>query len=369
MQVKTFRPLFPDLSQIDDLATKVLEIKEDVSSPSGLPYYKKASQPGYIVYSIQSEELKGSGIVCLTNIQDYATGNILTHENTLEEKEIRQFNLISKRGSVIKPVLLTYPNIEWFDEFLETLKTEKNKLYNYFFEDRDQLHTFWMITEPEDVNKITNFFNQELLKVYIADGHHRFSTFSRYGNIKNSGIPPWLLSVYLPFNALKIYEFNRIFNPGVSIDKSGLLTKLKEFCFIEKLDYPIPPQFKYNFLILNKKKVWSCVWRPSILEKYKTDMITLDVSLINQIIFTGIFGVKDIRTDTRIGYTEGYKGWEGIHREVSKVKHQIGFYLFPVSFEDFQQVAEKDMVLPPKSTWFEPRIRNGLLIHEFEEND
>ena len=147
--------------------------------------------------------------------------------------------------------------------------------------------------------------------------------------------------------------------------ESQILDSISELCFWEKLDEFIPPKFKYNFIMHTGKSLYACVWKPSLLEKYKFEPLILDSSLLNAVLFRQIFDVKDARTDERIKYVEGYKGWEGFEKALHKGKHNIGFYLYPVAFDDFQKVSDLHLTLPPKSTWFEPRIRNGLVIHDF----
>lgn len=365
MHIKPFEASYPDLKNISDIEETVLQLKENFSPVAHSKFFKNIDKPAFFVYQIESPELRSTGVICLTNIRDYEDGHIFKHENTLEEKEKQQLEMFRKRRSIIKPALLTYPDHEWFNEYLENLKTKNKPLYEINFSDRKQNHKVWAFTKPKVLNEITHFFEHDILNTYIADGHHRFSTYAKYHKKRSMGIPPWIMTVYIPFSGLKIYEFNRIFTPLLNDSLSTIIQKLDHFCFTEKLKEAFPPKFKYHFLVTDNKQVFSCVWKPSVLHEYHSEKVVLDVSLLNKIIFREILSVESVRADTRIKYIEGYKGWDGMKKALEKYDKPLGFYLHPVSMEEFQKVSDEKLILPPKSTWFEPRIRNGLFIHDF----
>ena len=366
MHIKPFKAVYPNMQNIEDIYEFTENVRDNFPGMENDNMLLRSGSAHFILYNIDSNHLHSKGLICLTNIDDYRSGNILKHEKTLEEKELEQVKLISERQSMVKPVLLAYPAHEWFDEYLETLKTEENKTQDFFFEDKSEAHTFWKVDSTEDVNKILNFFEQELKRVYIADGHHRLSTFSRFGNEKDSKLGDYVLSVYISFSGLQIHPFNRVINLDKEFDKKQILKKLENYCFLEKLNNPFDPKFKYNFIFAIGDDIYSCVWRPSLLEKFKDEPLILDTALLNAVLFKDIFNVKDVRTDDRIKYVEGHRGWEGFNKSLKKSANNVGFYLYPIDFEDFQKVSDLGLTLPPKSTWFEPRIRNGLVIHDLK---
>ena len=364
MHIKTFLAVYPDTSVIDNIDDFTDNVRNSFQDEDMERKLKRSEVPHFVLYNIEGKALSSKGLICLTNIQDYRDGNILRHEKTLEEKELEQIKLISVRKSMVKPVLLAYPSHEVFDDYLETLKTDNNLVQHFHFDDKDEKHTFWTVSDPKSIEHITTFFENELKRVYIADGHHRLSTFSRYGNESGSEIGDYVLSVYIPFSGLQIHPFNRIINLSENWDWDLMMKKLKGYCFVEKIKKPFSPKFKFNFLMTSGSNIYSCVWKPSLLEKYKDEPLVLDTALINAVLFKDLFEMKDVRTDDRIKYVEGYKGWEGFYKSFKKAGNNVGFYLYPIDFEDFQKVSDLGLTLPPKSTWFEPRIRNGLVIHD-----
>lgn len=233
MQIKPFKPLYPDLEKISDLEVQILALKEDFGQVSRSGLFKKLKQDSFIIHTISSPEINCTGLICLTHIDEYIEGHILKHENTLEEKEQQQLTMFSTREAIIKPALLTYPNNERFDDYIETLKLEKVKILETYFKDRQQTHTMWAISNKDEIENINKFFKRELLHAYIADGHHRFSTYAKYSKSLDTAISPWILTIYIPFSGLKIFEFNRLFISDKKIKIAQLINQLDPYCFYE----------------------------------------------------------------------------------------------------------------------------------------
>jgi len=367
MHIKPFKAVFPNINNLKDIVLFTEKVRDDITMMGKSDFLKHSDQLQYILYSIKSPQVNSTGIICLTDIREYKEGNILKHEKTLEEKEIEQSKLITSRQSMVKPVLLTYPVHEAFEEFLEGLKNESNLIQQFYFEDKQEEHFFWRISKPEELKRIDTFFSEDLKRAYIADGHHRLATFARLeaSGTQDADKYRYILSVYIPFRGLNIHPFHRVISLTKKMKEDVLLKAVGELCFYEKIEKHFLPKFKYNFILHTGKSIYACVWKPSLLDKYKYEPLILDTSLLNAVLFRQIFEVHDARTDERIKYVEGFKGWEGFEKALSKGKNNIGFYLYPVAFEDFQKVSDLHLTLPPKSTWFEPRIRNGLVIHDF----
>ena len=365
MRIKPFKAVFPDNDKIGDILNYTETVRDNFPEMNQKHFLKSGDTMQLILYSITSETINATGIICLTDIRDYKEGSILKHEKTLEEKEIQQANLISERNSMVKPVLLTYPVFDHFSEYLETLKVDHNLIQQFYFEDKKENHRFWAINGEKEIQYIINFFGHDLMKVYVADGHHRLATFARLSDQDSSGKFDHILTVYFPFNSLRIHPFHRIISIDDNFQETEFLSAISEICFFEKIETFCEPRFKYNFILHTGVSIYSCVWKPSLIHKYRVEPLLLDSALLNAVLFREIFHVKDARTDERINYVEGHKGWEGFVKAFKKDKHKIGFFLYPVDFEDFQKVSDLHLTLPPKSTWFEPRIRNGLVIHEF----
>lgn len=366
MKIAPFIPFYPKASLHNDLEAFQKNVKEKFRAFYQQDIFDSFESGKFIVYRITSSVGNSLGLICLTHISEYEQGHILTHEETIEDKEINQLSLYKSRVAIVKPVLLTYPNHEWFDAYLEQYIADHQPFMHLDMENGEE-HEFWAVNALDDMYKISHFFDAEVLKAYIADGHHRLSTFSKYKNQGLESYKDYVLTAYFPFSALHIYEFNRIIELAQPPNELEILNQLDRFCFIEPVKRKMKPRFKFNFMLFIGHQTYSCVWRPTYLNKLKDEPILLDVDLLNNVIFKKLFKVKDIRSDERIKYIEGQKGLDGFIKTFQKSSNAVGFFLYPVQFNDFQTVSELGLKLPPKSTWFEPRMRNGLMVYTSTE--
>ncbi|NUO01871.1 MAG: DUF1015 domain-containing protein, partial [Saprospiraceae bacterium] len=230
-------------------------------------------------------------------------------------------------------------------------------------------HRLWKISDPAEIEALTTLFDQYVPKVYIADGHHRSACsallYRRLQEKKETGITSdRFLCGLFPESELEILAFNRIVQLPDELDEETLLQRLAEVCTIKLLKRKRQPPSKHEMTMIVGDHGYSLKWKPEFLDPHASLSEMLDTALLNKHILKNILGITDIRTDRRVSYTEGPKGLRAITRRIHEDPRCIAFCLYPISAEEFFAVADAGEVLPPKSTWFEPRMKNGLLVQE-----
>ena len=278
-------------------------------------------------------------------------------------------HLLLRRNAVVKPILLTYQRTESIDTFLaDVIKAKKAFLEVYFDKERER-HQFWELTEPEEIHTLRDLFDQHVPEAYIADGHHRSSTIALLHKqaAKSANMPAYekFLCAFFPTSEVEIMEFNRIVEGLGELSNTQFMARLSKLVDIEEIEGPTKPSKAREFAMSINKEWYMLRWKGSVLKRYKDMDFLLDVHLLNQEILHNIIGIVDIRTDTRVKYVEGPVLLENFREMLLKKEYRIGFLLYPVQLNEFLQIADAGEVLPPKSTWFEPRMRNGLISQEY----
>lgn len=371
MHLQAFQAVYPNLDYITSPDLFFNTVREEYPEHKASGIYNRASREGMYVYRIAERGRSFTGVVACADIQDYYDGRIKKHEHTLAAKEQQQLNLIMRRQAVIKPVLLTYPPVEAIEKLLDSITRSEKPFMTVQFEEQEEVHTLWEILDGQLLRQLQDLFDKEVPFTYIADGHHRSSTMAlmhrRLEGDQNSGQAyTSLLSAFFASSELQILEFNRIVEILQEISPSMLMARLAQIADIEILDGPTQPRRKHEVALLLNKEWYMLRWKGSILDLYRQEVVVLDVQLLNELIFERILGIQDVRTDERVRYADGRQGIESLRERVIKDDNRIGFALYPIEMQDFMAVADAGQVLPPKSTWFEPRMRNGLLAQEIE---
>lgn len=344
-------------------------VKEQYSEYVKSGFFEKSPQEGFYVYQIKHNDLVFTGLVAAVDIHDYTEGRILKHEHTLATKEQQQIHLILKRHAQVKPVLLTYPKNKAVSKLLhQHIQNEKPDI-NIFFEQLNETHTFWGIRGGKMIEKIQKLFKKEVPISYIADGHHRSSAtalmHAKTKNIEAGKSYGKLLCAFFETTELEIFDFNRVIEGLNEVSPTYFMARMSQLFEIEPLDEPAKPSKKYEITLFINKEWYRLTWRKEVLDAYKDNPVVLDVTLLNEKVLNEILGIKDVRMDLRVKYVEGPKGIEGLKGKALKNEQRIGFCLYPVEMSDFIKISDLGETLPPKSTWFEPRIKNGLIVKEF----
>ena len=344
-------------------------------------YLKKLIDDGYLVqdrklcyylYRLTMEGRKQTGLVSLVSCDEYASGKIKIHEKTLKVKEDDRINYILGTNAHNEPVFFTYPALAHITSFFEQV-TKKAPVYHFTTNDQFGIvdQEFWVIVEEELVKTITELF-KAVPSFYVADGHHRSASAYKVQeklkkeNPNHTGQEEYnnFLAVIFPHDQLFIYDYNRLVKDLNGLSEQDFLKKVAEE-FTVTPDYALrKPQKVHQFgMYLNKR--WYLL-EPKAGSFDSNDVLKrLDVSILQDNLLQPILGIDDPKTNLRIYFVGGILGMNELEKRVNSDKHIIAFSMFPTRIEDVLSVADAGFTMPPKSTWFEPKLRSGLIIHPF----
>ena len=367
MKIRPFQAIYPRLEFISSSDSFFGTVKEDYPEFKSSGFFHKAAQEGIYLYEIQTAQRSYFGVIATSDIQDYKDGKILKHENTLPTSEQKQLQLFFKRKATVKPVLLTYPDVKTVDKWIANYAKNNKPFLEIEFEIDQKKHRFWEICEGSKISELQKLFDKHISKAYISDGHHRTSTSEIiYDKTKKKEGERYrhFLTAYFSFSNLEIYDFNRI-TVGLNDNEPEIfMAKLSKHFSIKVGKKPLTPKSKFEIVMYFKKNWYRLKWKKKVINQYKDAPAALDANILNDKVLAEILGIENVRTDKRIKYVEGLKGMDFFTKMVNEKPDSVGFLLYPVQWEDFLAIADAKSIMPPKSTWFEPRMKNGLLVHE-----
>lgn len=321
----------------------------------------------YYIYELTMEGRTQTGITACASIDDYAKGVIKKHENTRAEKEADRINHVNICNAQTGPIFLAYRSKAEINAVVERVKKEK-PVYDFTAEDGIG-HRVWVIDADGDIAVIEKAF-VEIGEIYIADGHHRAASAVRVGFLRREEHPDYtgeeefnyFLSVLFPDDQLMIMDYNRAVKDLNGMDAKTFFAKVSEIFEVSESSNPDKhPKEKGEFAMFLDEKWYSC----RIKEENRTaDPVKgLDVSLLQDLLLNPVLGIKDPKTDNRIDFIGGIRGLEELERRVH-TDCAVAFAMYPTSIGELFDVADAGLLMPPKSTWFEPKLRSGLFIHE-----
>jgi uncharacterized protein (DUF1015 family) len=317
--------------------------------------------PAYYLYELTMAGRSQTGLVVCTSIEDYVAGKIKKHEFTRPEKEIDRINHIQACDANTSPIFLSYRQPESLRQTIQDWQKHHQPIYD-FTSYHEVDHRVWLI----DDSAVIETLSQAFLKIdalYIADGHHRTESAVKVGLQKraektNSEESDRFLAILFPENELAIWEYNRIVNVPIP---ENFLAHLGEKFIIEKPTSKKPAQKGTLYLYLAQE------WFSLTIKEAGTDAVgSLDVSLLQQNILAPLLGIEDVRTDKRIDFVGGIRGPEELERLVDSGEWTMAFLMYPTQMQDLLAVADANEIMPPKSTWFEPKLLSGLFLHDLE---
>ncbi|MFO0977153.1 MAG: DUF1015 family protein [Planctomycetaceae bacterium] len=307
------------------------------------------------------------GIVCCVHIDDYENNLILKHEKTRKSKEDDRTRHVLALNANAGPVFLTYRGVEEIN-FEVARVVETAPLYDFVAVDGVQ-HTVWRIPNSQKLVQALS----AVPVFYIADGHHRAASAWRAGNELRRRLPGggngteecnWFLSVLFPSSQLRILAYNRILKDLNGLTVSELLEKLDQLGELEQTDNPVP-EAPGSFCFFIDRRWWKLTIAPDPL--FANDPIrSLDVSILEHQVLQPIFGIEDVRTDSRIDFVGGIRGTAELERLCISVDWEVAISMYPTTLDQLMAVSDAGEIMPPKSTWFEPKLRSGLLVHTLE---
>ncbi|MEP7197731.1 MAG: DUF1015 family protein [Saprospiraceae bacterium] len=371
MIIKPILYSYPDLDLIEDKNSFFESIKEEYPKIKDTNIIKTAKKPAIFVYIIRTKTRFYHGILAGVDIDEYLNGKILKHENTLLAQEKKIASLTIQRSAIIKPVLLAYKNNQKINELIAKAFLGNKPKLKIKFEKDNQLHEIYSIDTVTDIKAFQREFKNKVNKSYIADGHHRMSTIKMLiderPELKNKGLSTILCALFT-FSELDIYPYNRLVHILDLIDIEVVLKQLEPFAEIVQLKTIRVPLKKGEIIMHSHDSIYSIVWRKEIIKNRKNNYpVQFDIDLFNDIVLNEIFNIQDLRSNPRIHYVEAPKGNKLLLKAIQENKELLGFSFFPIKKSHFIKIANENLILPPKSTWFEPRIRNGLIIQKIFE--
>lgn len=312
------------------------------------------------------------GLVVGAYVPDYMNGVIKKHELTRRDKEEDRMKHVRVNNANIEPVFFAYPDNAVLDTIIRKYTAQK-PVYDFIAPGDGFGHTFWVIDDNDDIAVITKEF-AAMPALYIADGHHRSAAAALVGAEKAKQNPGhrgdeeynYFMAVCFPANQLTIIDYNRVVKDLNGLTPAEFLTALeKNFVVEEKGKEIYKPAALHNFALYLEGKWYSLTAKPGTYDD--NDPIgVLDVTISSNLILDEILGIKDLRSDKRIDFVGGIRGLGELGRRVDSGEMKVALALYPVSMKQLMDIADTGNIMPPKTTWFEPKLRSGLVIHELE---
>jgi uncharacterized protein (DUF1015 family) len=337
--------------------------KENITAFMQRSILFREDKPCFYIYQLIMNGRSQTGLVAASSVDDYENDVIKKHEFTRPEKEQDRINHIATTGAQTGNVFLAYRNDAEVDALIEQWKNTHTPVYDFVADDHIS-HTIWVITDDSVNESITNLFKTKIPQTYIADGHHRAASAAKVrkalGNKANADADYFLTTLF-PSNQLYIMDYNRVVKDLNGLTEAALLEKLGASFTIEKAATAVAPANLHQFGMYLKGQWYTLTAKPGT---WTNDPIgVLDVSILSNLVLDPILGIKDQRTDKRIDFVGGIRGLGELEKRVNSGEMAVAFSLHPVTIQQLFDIADSGNVMPPKSTWFEPKLRDGLLTH------
>lgn len=331
--------------------------------------FQKEERECYYIYQLVMDGRSQTGIVACASIEDYEKQIIKKHENTREDKEQDRIRHVDSLGAQTGPIFLAYRSRSKINEIVEE-EQKKQPLYDFIAED-GITHRVWCIDDPESIKGLGDAF-ADMGEIYIADGHHRAASAVKVGQMRRKAHAnctgdeefSYFLSVLFPDDQLMIMDYNRVVQDLHGESTESFLEKIEKNFTIEKLEAASHPK-KKGQVHMYLDKQWYCLTIKDALQKIEDEVDSLDVSLLQDYLLEPVLGIKDPRTDKRIDFVGGIRGLSELERRAD-TDMKVAFAMYPTSIAELFAVADAGKLMPPKSTWFEPKLRSGLFIHEID---
>jgi uncharacterized protein (DUF1015 family) len=318
-------------------------------------------KPCYYIYQLVMNERSQTGLVCVSSVEDYFNDVIKKHEFTRPEKEKDRIDHMLAIEAQTGNVFLAYRDVAGLDTLINEWKASHQPVYDFVADDKIQ-HTIWIVNDDDKINSITSLFATKVPNTYIADGHHRAASAAKVSKqLPGNENAKYFLTTIFPASELTILDYNRVIKDLNGLPKEKIISLLQDDFMITDSDDPVKPSVHHEFgmyldhqwyILKSKKDTFS-----------EDPMGVLDVTILSKNILDNILHIKDQRTDKRIDFVGGIRGLGELERRVDSGEMKLAFSLHPVSIQQLFDIADSGKVMPPKSTWFEPKLRDGLLTH------
>lgn len=326
-------------------------------------------KPMLYVYELTMDGRSQTGLVACTSIDEYMQGIIKKHELTREDKEQDRIRHVDICNANTGPIFLAYRTVDEISEIVDNVK-KNAPVYDFTSED-GIIHRAWIIDDEETINRLVKLF-KDVPNLYIADGHHRNASAAKVGLKRRNENPNYTgdeefnyyLAVIFPSDQLKILDYNRVVKDLNGLSEEEFIKKLSEKFDIVETEGRAKPNKAYDFGMYMDGKWYMLTAKDEI--KSKDAVKGLDVSILQDNVLIPILGIGDIRTDKRIDFVGGIRGLGELEKRVDSGEMKVAFAMYPTSIEQLMTIADENKIMPPKSTWFEPKLRSGLFIHSLD---
>ena len=327
------------------------------------------NKPMLYVYELTMDGRSQTGLVACTSIDEYLNGIIKKHELTREDKEQDRIRHVDICNANTGPIFLAYRTVDEISAIIENVK-KNAPVYDFTAEDGIK-HRAWVIDNDETANKLIELF-KAVPNLYIADGHHRNASAAKVGLKRRAEHPDYTgdeefnyyLAVIFPSDQLKIMDYNRVVKDLNGMTSEEFMNKLAEKFDIHEADGRAKPEKQYDFGMYLDKKWYMLTAKENL--RINDAVAGLDVSILQDNVLITILGIGDIRTDKRIDFVGGIRGLGELERRVDSGEMKVAFAMYPTSIDQLMTIADENKIMPPKSTWFEPKLRSGLFIHSLD---
>ena len=329
--------------------------------------------PYYYIYAQTMAGRTQYGIAACASVDDYLNDVIKKHELTRPDKEQDRMVHVRVNNANIEPVFFTYPAVREIDSIVKRIVRKEKPEYDFIAEDGFG-HHFWVVKNPEIIKKIGNLFTEKVPFTYVADGHHRTAAAALVGKEKREKNPEhngseeynFFLAVHFPDDQLRIIDYNRTIKDLNGLSDDEFLKKLEAGFVIRKKGIKIyKPRRLHDFSMYLGGKWYSLTAKKGTYND--NDPIgVLDVTILNNLVLAPVLDIQDLRRSKRIDFVGGIRGLGELKKRVDSGEMKVAFALYPVSMKQLITIADSGNIMPPKTTWFEPKLRSGLVIHLLE---
>lgn len=334
---------------------------------------KRDPKAHFYIYQIIMDGHKQTGIVGCCAIDDYFENVIKKHELTRPDKEEDRKNHVRFGKINAEPVFFSYPHVDAIDAIVNTVKSSSSPVYDFVTSD-DIQHTLWLVENDDQINQIETLFSTQVPSIYVADGHHRTAAGAlvgqefreKFGGNRHDGNRyNYFMAVLFPDNQLKIIDYNRVVKDLNGLSPDQLLQKLSVAFDVELQHRQYKPEKLHNIGMYLEGK-WYKLTAKSSTYNDNDPVGVLDVTILSKEVLEPIFGIVDLRRDKRIDFVGGIRGLGELEKRVNSGEMKVAFAMYPVSMKQLIDISDADLIMPPKVTWFEPKLRSGLFVHELD---
>lgn len=314
------------------------------------------------------------GIVGCTHVDDYFNGVIKKHELTRKDKEDGRMVHVNKTNANVEPVFFAYPENKEIDAIVDNIVKNNKPIYDFVAKEDGFGHKFWIIDDKATIKRIEEIFAKDVKYLYVADGHHRTAAAARVGQERRANNPHhtgeeeynYFMAVIFPANQLHIIDYNRVVKDLNGLSNEDFIKAVEKTFTVEKMGSEIYKPAKLHEYSMYLDGIWYKLTAKEGTYDANDPIGVLDVSILSNNVLDKVLGIKDLRTDKRIDFVGGIRGLGELKRRVDSGEMKVAFALYPVSMTQLMNIADSGKIMPPKSTWFEPKLRSGLVIHELQ---